>query len=84
MSQPGDDNDFSDLDRLIEEIIVDAYDENEQLAAFWQAFEDEVLMPADAFVIGEPVSVIAIDYVGNERCGLTARCRRQPRGAVSH
>jgi hypothetical protein len=77
MNQPVGDNDSSDLDRLIEEIIVDAYGENEQLSAFRQTFEDEVPMPADAFVIGEPVSVIAIDYAGNERRGLTARCRRE-------
>jgi hypothetical protein len=45
--------------------------------AFRQAFEDDVPIAADAFVIGEPVSVIAIDYDGNERRGLTARCRRE-------
>ncbi len=77
MNQPMGNNDFSDLDRLIEEIIVDAYGENEQLSAFRQAIDDEVPMPTDAFVIGEPISVIAIDYTGNERRGLTARCRRE-------
>ena len=34
-------------------------------------------MPADAFVLGEPVTVLEIDYDGNERRGLTARCRRE-------
>ncbi len=34
-------------------------------------------MPADAFVIGEPISVIGFDYDGNERRGLTATCRRE-------
>jgi hypothetical protein len=34
-------------------------------------------LPVDGFVIGEPVSVVAIDYDGNERRGLTARCRRE-------
>jgi hypothetical protein len=52
------------MDDLIEEIIVDAYG------------EDEVPLPADGFVIGEPVSVGKIDYDGNERRGLTAKCRR--------
>lgn len=33
-------------------------------------------MPFDAVVIGEPVSVVGFDYDGNERRGLTARCRR--------
>jgi tetratricopeptide (TPR) repeat protein len=68
---------LEDLDKLIEEIIVDAYGDDEQLWGFRQAFEDEVALPADGFVIGEPVSVIAIDYDGNERRGLTAKCRRE-------
>jgi hypothetical protein len=71
------DKDTSDLEDLIEEIIVDAYGEDEQLWAFRQVIEDEVPLPADGFVIGEPVSVIEIDYDGNERRGLTARCRRE-------
>ncbi|MDW7761018.1 MAG: cytoplasmic protein [Acidobacteriota bacterium] len=65
------------LDRLIEEITVDAYGNDEQLWAFRQAFEDDVALPADGFVIGEPVSVIAVDYDGKERRGLTANCRRE-------
>ncbi len=65
------------LDKLIEEITVDAYGDDEQLWAFRQVFEDDMALPADGFVIGEPVSVIAIDYDGNERRGLTARCRRE-------
>ena len=65
------------LDEMIEEITVDAYGDDEQLWAFRQAFEDNVDLPGDGFVIGEPVSVIEIDYDGNERRGLTARCRRE-------
>jgi tetratricopeptide (TPR) repeat protein len=64
------------LDSLVDEIIVDAHGEDEQLWAFRQALEDEVGVPCDAFVIGEPVSVTAFDYDGNARRGLTARCRR--------
>jgi len=30
----------------------------------------------DAFVIGEPVSVVGIDDDGHTRCGLIAKCRR--------
>ena len=71
------DKDTTDLDDLIEEIIVDAYGEDEQLSASCQVIEDEVPLPADGFVIGEPVSVIKIDYDGNERRGLTAKCRRE-------
>lgn len=65
------------LQELIEEITVDAYGEDEQLWAFRQAFEENVTMPCDGFVIGEPVSVIEFDYDGNELRGLTARCRRE-------
>ncbi len=65
------------LDKLIEEITVDAYGDDEQLWAFRQAFEDDVALPADGFVIGEPVSVMEVDYDGNERRGLTVKCRRE-------
>lgn len=65
------------LDEMVEEITVDAYGDDEKLWAFRHAFEDNVELPADGFVIGEPVSVIAVDYDGNERRGLTAKCRRE-------
>jgi hypothetical protein len=71
------DKDMTALGDLIEQITVDAYGEDEQLWAFRQVIEDEVPLPADGFVIGEPVSVVEIDYDGNERRGLTARCRRE-------
>jgi hypothetical protein len=72
-----DKRDLAALDDLIAEITVDAYGEDEQLWAFLQEFEDNLSVPFDAFVIGEPVSVIKFDYDGNERRGLTARCRRE-------
>ena len=65
------------LDDLIEEITADAHGDDEKLRAFRQAVEDHIPVPCDAFVIGEPVSVIDFDYDGNERRGLTARCRRE-------
>jgi tetratricopeptide (TPR) repeat protein len=68
---------LADLDRLIEEITVDAYGDHQQLWAFLQAFEDEVALPCDGFVIDAPVSVVEFAYDGNERRGLTARCRRE-------
>lgn len=39
--------------------------------------DDEVPLPADAFVVGEPISVVEIEYDGKARCGLLATCRRQ-------
>jgi len=32
-------------DKLLEEILVDAYGDNEQLWALWQVIEDEVPLP---------------------------------------
>lgn len=69
--------DSPELGGLIDEIITDAYGDDEQLWALRQAFEDKVVVPAEAFVVGEPVTVMTIDYDGNERRGLTARCRRE-------
>ncbi len=54
---------------------MDAYGDDEQRWAFRQVVEDEVTLPADGFVVGEPVSVVEIDYDGNERRELTAKCR---------
>ena len=68
---------MTELDELIYEVIVDANGEDEQLWAFRQAFEDAFSLPADGFVIGEPVAVISFDYDGDQRRGLTARCRRE-------
>ena len=69
-----------DISRLLDEILTDACGDDEQLWALRQAFEDGVRLPADAFVIGEPVEVVEVDYDGNTRRGLTARCRRQDGG----
>jgi hypothetical protein len=65
-----------ELEVLIDEIIVDAYGDDEQSWAFRQVLEDELELPKEAFVIGEPVTVLTLDYE-NERRGITARCRRE-------
>ena len=64
-----------ELDDLIEEITVDANGEDEQLWAFRQAFEDDIAVPCEARVIGQPVRITKFDYDGNDRRGLTATCR---------
>ena len=68
------------VEELLEAVLVDAHGDGEQLWALRQAFEDRVELPADALVIGEPVSVVGVDYDGNERRGLTAKCRRDNGG----
>jgi len=80
MTTRRDQDDSGTLDELIEEILVDAYGDAEQLGAFAEAFADRLTLPVDAFIIGEPVSVTEIDYDGNALRGLTARCRREGTG----
>ena len=67
-------------EELLDRILTDAYGEDEQLWALRQTFEDNVELPADAFVVGEPVEVVEVDYDGTPRRGLTARCRRSDGG----
>jgi len=54
---------------LVTDKTLSPVSEDEQLWAFRKAFEEGVAHPADGFVISEPVSVVAIDYDGNERRG---------------
>ncbi len=69
--------DEREIEALLDEILAGAQGDDEQFRAFRRAFEEGVSLPADAFVIGEPVSVVAIDYDGNARRGLTATCRKE-------
>src|ERR1035437_8573310 len=68
--------DAASLDELIDEFTVEAGSEDERILAFLQALEKHAALPCDGFVIGEPVSVVKFDYQGNQRRGLTAKCRR--------
>lgn len=63
-------------DPLLEDILVDAYGDDEQLWALREASSDGVQFPVDASVVGQPVVVDGVEYEGNERRGLVARCRR--------
>jgi hypothetical protein len=56
--------------------VAGAKTEDQQLRALEAAAQKEVTLPADAFVVGEPVEVVAIFYSGHPRAGLEVRCRR--------
>lgn len=64
------------MNALLEEIITDAYGEDEQLWAFRQAIEDGVPLPVEGLIIGESVSVTKVDYDGNPQHGLRASCQK--------
>ncbi len=66
---------FRDVARLIEAITVDAYGDDEQLAAFYEVFAQEVKRSTPAGIIGVDVEVIRFDY-RDERQGLVVLCRR--------
>jgi hypothetical protein len=73
-----------DVEQLIDEITLDAYDLYEQLSGFLQAFSDEVTVPALGTVVHFPVEVTGFDLEGEERRGLVAQCRHEGgAGAVS-
>ncbi|MDQ1358209.1 MAG: hypothetical protein QOG44_2582 [Acidimicrobiaceae bacterium] len=63
------------LAQLIDQITVDANDTEEQLSGFLQVFQDEIVTPAAATVLGVAVEVISFDLEGDERRGLVALCR---------
>ena len=65
----------AEADALLEELLVDAYGDDEQLTALAQGIGDALDLPLDVHVVGEPVSLLAVDYEGNERRGIVARCR---------
>jgi hypothetical protein len=61
------------LDALVEEAVVDAYDEHERLAAFQAVIEDRLALPFATVVLGIPVTVTALqDRPGS---GIAAWCR---------
>lgn len=70
---------MTELDDLLEEILVDAYGDSEQLTALEQAFEESAQLPFAGQVVGKLVEVVAITFDGNERRGLVAACRDESR-----
>ena len=66
-----------EVDTLLEEMLVDAQGDDEQLWALRQGIQEGLDLPMDVHVVGEPLSLIAVDYDGNPRRGLTARCLRE-------
>jgi Calcium binding len=51
----------ADLDELVEEVIVDAYGEDEQLTGFYTMIEENLAFPFATMVLGVEVTVEGID-----------------------
>lgn len=71
------DSQSGEVDALLAEILAVAEGDDAQLRALRAAIAAAVELPADVHVVGEPVSLVAVDYGGQPRRGLVGRCRRQ-------
>ena len=67
----------AEVDALLEEMLVDACGDEEQLTAIAEGIGDALDFPLDVHVVGEPLSLVAVDYDGNARRGIVGRCRRE-------
>ena len=61
---------------MLEEVLVDAYGEDEQVRAFRPSFEDEAAFPFPVRVVGAEVEVVGVDD-GNDRHRLVAVLGRE-------
>ena len=61
----------AEIDDRIEEIIVDAYGDDEQLSSFACVLDELLDAPANAMAMGQPVHLTAVED-GGPRLGLRA------------
>ncbi len=62
------------LDRLVEEAIVDCYNESEQVTGLYTMIEDHLALPFETTVLGVPVTVERVDLTQREE--IVAVCWR--------
>jgi hypothetical protein len=67
-------NNVKRLEAMAEEATVDAYGESEQACGWTCMFEDHVAIPFGTTVLGEAVTVEAIEQRGDTR--IVAICKR--------
>jgi hypothetical protein len=62
------------LDELVEEALVDAYGESEQVTGFYTMMENDLRLPFETRILGMTVSVEGIDITEDDQ--LVAVCRK--------
>ncbi len=62
------------LDDLVEEALVDAYGESEQVTAFYTTMENDLRLPFETEILGMTVIVEGIDITDDGQ--LVAVCRK--------
>src|SRR5947207_13451651 len=55
------------LDRLVEEAIVDCYNESEQVTGLYTMIEDHLALPFETTVLGVPVTLERVDLTQREQ-----------------
>jgi hypothetical protein len=68
-------NRVAELDALIDELTVDAYNDEEQLVGFHVGAEEALRLGERATLVGVEVEVLAVDCGPDARTGLLARVR---------
>jgi hypothetical protein len=62
------------LDQMIEEAIVDAYGESEQIAGFYATLEDNLAVPFQTKILGVEITVERVEVTDDEL--IVAVCAR--------
>ncbi len=62
------------LDELVEEAIVDCYNESEQVTGLYTMIEDNLAVPFETTVLGAPVTVMRVQLTSRDE--IVAVCRR--------
>jgi len=67
----------AEIEKLIEDITVDCYNEDEQLMAFETVINDAIDEYAKAFHMDEPVYLVEVNSTKGVYAGLRAKITRQ-------
>jgi hypothetical protein len=62
------------LDKLVEEALVDAYGESEQVTGFYTMMENDLQLPFETVILGMTVIVEGLDITDDDQ--LVAVCRK--------
>ncbi len=62
------------LDELVEEAIIDCYNESEQVTGLYTMIEDNLAVPFETTVLGAPVTVVRVQLTSRDE--IVAVCRR--------
>jgi len=62
------------LDELVEEAIVDCYNESEQVTGLYTMIEDNLAVPFETTVLGAQVTVVRVQLTSRDE--IVAVCRR--------